>query len=260
MFSKAALVATLAGCALAQDYSTSLGSVIAASANSGKFVVATANTIASLIQASTTTGKDLAAVGTHLSTTISTACQDAYHARATYHVSLDRKMLHDMNFLYAFKYIAAGEYDDHIAAVKACLTADAPSGLTQMKTDLDTAKSSIVRYVGKLDFDWTAMMDDLNTGTTAIALTSAQQADYYNSYLIMAAHGCGEQYLGNDHGSNTPYYASTVFTAVALDSAAIIVEINKLDSAWNFADWMAWTEYTSEEFRKKPVGFDQYVQ
>jgi hypothetical protein len=252
MYSKAVLVAALAGCASAQDYGTSLKDVIAATANSGKFVVGTQATATSLTDASTSTGNDLVNVAAHLSS-ITTACQDAYHAANSFHGDLSVTRLNDVNFYYAYRYIEKEEYDLHIASVKACLNADNPSTLTQLRADLDTARAAIVPYSGKLDLDWTMMMDDLNTGTSAITLTAAQKANFFNSYLLAFSGGCYEEFFLNNHGTNTAYTLSSVMVAAATD-ATVLTAINALDTTWSFANWEAWLVYMLQERKKTLLG------
>jgi len=261
---KTAVLTALAAPAMAQTYSSPFAEVVVA--NAAKFADGTAAevtqkslTVASLLAASTTpTVGALADVATALSgsagvTTISnTACQEAYRAASEFHYGdLTTTSLNDWNFEYAWRYLEEAVYDQHVTALKACLTAMNPSNLATLTSSVDAAKAAITLYPGKIDLDWTQAANYINSGATAIPLTTAQQADYYINMLMFGQAWCGLEYFANSDNGATPLIPNAQYTSPPSD---FLTTINALETSWNFATVTDFNNYYAMEDKKDFIG------
>jgi len=268
MMLKTALLTALAAPAMAQTYSTPYAEVVVA--NAAKFADGTttevtqkALTVASLLAASTTTTVGaLADVATALSgsasvTTISnTACQEAYRAASQFHYGdLSTTSLNDWNFQYAWRYVDEADYNEHVTALKACLTAMNPSNLATLTSSVDAAKVAITLYPGQIGLDWTVAADHVNptSGDESITLTTSQKADYYNYWLLAARGWCNAEYFAN---SDAP---SVVIDQYALTGsktdASFVAAINPLDlQSADFTDVNGYKYAFVKEQKKNFIG------
>lgn len=261
---KTALLTALAAPAMAQTYSSPYAEVVVA--NAAKFADGTTTevtqkslTVASLLAASTTTTVGaLADVATALSgsasaTTISnTACQEAYRAASTFHYGdLSTTSLNDWNFQYAWRYVDEADYNIHVAALKACLTAMNPSNLATLTSSVDAAKAAITLYPGKIDLDWTQAATYINSGATAITLTTTQQADFYVNMLMFAQAWCGLEYFANSDNGATPLIPNAQYTSPPSD---FLTTVNALETSWNFATVTDFNNYFAMEDKKDFIG------
>jgi len=261
---KTALLTALAAPAMAQTYSTPYAEVVVA--NAAKFADGTttevtqkALTVASLLAASTTTTVGaLADVATALSgsasvnTISNTACQEAYRAASQFHYGdLSTTSLNDWNFQYAWRYVDEADYNEHVTALKACLTAMNPSNLATLTSSVDAAKAAITLYPGKIDLDWTQAATFINSGDTAIPLTTTQQADYFVNMMMFAQTWCGLEFFANSDNGATPLIPNAQYTSPPAD---FLTTVNALETSWNFATVTDFNNYFAMEDKKDFIG------
>jgi len=237
--------------------------------NAAKFTVGTADevaqkmkTLTSFVAASTEAPGVLKVVADALTggTTdviLDSNCKHAYRNSAKFHYTFDSiYSLNDWNLLYALRYIDGSQFDNHLEAVKACLGA---MGQGSVSSHLDSVKSTIIQYPGKIDIDWTKATISTIPG---VPLTAAQQADFYTFLSISGRQWCRNEYFYNSDNGATPIFPAAI-TQFNNAPANAITTINALETSWNFADIGQYNDYRYiedvEDYLEMPNEFNKLL-